>query len=100
MNLAQDLSMHLLWRQCQGPAFWALWAIVHEGAMTEQHLVDWANHPDVQEYEAPLIDRTNVRDATRIGVACGVILTNGDGSYRATALGHRYIRWMNEQWHS
>lgn len=99
MNIAQDLSMHLLWQQCQGPAFWALWAIVREGPMTATQLVDWANHPDVHEYEAPLIDRTNVSEATKRAVACGV-LTDQAGSYHATALGHRYIKWMNEQWHN
>ena len=41
-----------------------------------------------------LIDRTNVNEATRRAVSCGV-LTDQAGSYHATALGHRYIKWMN-----
>lgn len=98
MNLVTDLSMHLLWQRCQGPAFWCTFAIVNEGPMTRDQLVDWANHPDVHEYEAPLIDTVKAREGTDQAVKVGT-LTDQGGRYHATALGHRYIDWMYKQWH-
>lgn len=97
MSFVSDLSMAVLHSRVSEDAFWCAMFIVEQGAMTADELADCAARDTDPAAMGPVLDRYSAKVGTEDGVKHG-LLSNPDGRFHATALGHKYVQWMYKQW--